>query len=119
MKQDEARALVRHILEDVFSEPTRVEEPAASVPVGFALEQNYPNPFNPSTFIRFQVPEDGWVTLSVYDVLGRDIAVLVNEPKSPGSYAVEFDATGLASGLYVYRLAAGSFTLARKMMLVK
>jgi hypothetical protein len=119
MKHDEARALVHYVLDERFNEVTDVGEPRPAVPAEFALEQNYPNPFNPSTSIRFQLAEQGWVTLAVYDLLGREIAVLVDGQKPAGIYAVEFDARTLASGMYVYRLSAGSFTQARKMMLVR
>jgi hypothetical protein len=90
-----------------------------TIPTAFALEQNYPNPFNPATVVRYQVAVAGQVTLAVYDLLGRQMAVLVNEVKAPGSYAVRFDAAGLPSGMYVYRLSAGGFSTARNMMLVK
>ena len=119
MQPDEARALVHYVLDTRFNEVTEAEDFGGSAPAAFALEQNYPNPFNPSTSIRFRVPEEGWVTLAVYDLLGREIATVVDGQKAPGSYAVEFDASGLASGLYVYRLTAGSFTQTRKMMLVR
>ncbi|MFI5236941.1 MAG: T9SS type A sorting domain-containing protein [Ignavibacteriales bacterium] len=97
------------------------EEPIASE---FILEQNYPNPFNPSTKIKFAVPsnfksEMSNVSLKVYNVLGNEVAVLVNEEKSEGSYEVEFTGTGLASGIYFYKLQAGSFIETRKMILLK
>jgi hypothetical protein len=88
-------------------------------PVGFALYQNYPNPFNPSTGIRYRVSGSGIVTLKVYDVLGREVATLVNERKTPGSYSVRFDASGLASGVYFYRLQAGSFAETKKLLLLR
>lgn len=99
------------------------------MPKTFRLEQNYPNPFNPETSIRFsvapQVPRDGKasgvndVKLSVFDLLGRELAVLVNERKAPGSYEVAFDGSRLASGVYVYRLTAGSFVRSKTMCLIK
>ena len=96
-------------------------------PLGFALLQNYPNPFNPTTVIRYQLPAPGGVEgsgvggvrLVVYDILGRELAVLVNEKKAPGSYEVRFDGSGLASGVYVYRLTAGNYAESRRMVLVK
>jgi hypothetical protein len=88
-------------------------------PVRFGLLQNYPNPFNPKTGIRFQVPGVSEVKLVVYDLMGREVAVLVNETKAPGNYEVSFDGSGLASGVYVYRLTAGSFLQSRTMLLVK
>lgn len=86
-----------------------------------SLEQNYPNPFNPATNIRYTVPAGGYrrTSLRVYDMLGREVATLVNEVKPPGTYAVRWDATGLASGVYFYRLEAGSFTSVKKLLLLK
>ncbi|NUN10373.1 MAG: T9SS type A sorting domain-containing protein [Ignavibacteriaceae bacterium] len=110
--------------------PTSVKE-TNNVPTGYALEQNYPNPFNPSTKIRYQVPENRGqgteirVTLKVYDVMGREVATLVNEEKAPGSYEVEFDAardavSPMASGVYYYRLKTGDkFVTTKKMVLLK
>jgi len=92
---------------------------APEVPRSFSLAQNYPNPFNPTTGVRFQVPGVSDVKLVVYDLLGREVAVLVNEKKAPGTYKVSFDASGLASGVYIYRLTAGSFTQAKQMLVVK
>jgi hypothetical protein len=94
-------------------------EDLPQAPVEFRLEQNYPNPFNPTTGIRFQVQGAGDVKLVVYDILGRDVAALVNEKKAAGSYEVRFDGAGLASGVYFYRLTAGSFVQSRKMILLK
>ncbi|QQS38331.1 MAG: T9SS type A sorting domain-containing protein [Ignavibacteriales bacterium] len=93
----------------------------------FYLEQNYPNPFNPSTKISWQSPVGSWQTLKVYDVLGNEVATLVNEYKTAGSYEVEFDASILSSGVYYYQLKAGdpssnsgqSFIQTRKMILIK
>ena len=93
--------------------------PVTELPDHFALSQNYPNPFNPSTVIRYQLPAAGSVRLVVYDMLGREVAVLVNETKNAGVHHVTFDAGGLASGVYLYRLQAGDFVQARKLMLVR
>jgi hypothetical protein len=95
-----------------------------SVPIRYALEQNFPNPFNPSTIIRYALPAGGPVSLTVYDVAGREVARLVNETQPAGTYEVRFDAAavrrgGLASGVYFYRVQAGSFSESRKMLLVK
>ncbi|MDZ7766498.1 MAG: T9SS type A sorting domain-containing protein [Melioribacteraceae bacterium] len=87
--------------------------------VDYSLEQNYPNPFNPTTVINYSVPLESKVKLIVYDVLGKEIAKLVNEEKSAGSYKVEFDASSLSSGIYFYTLTAGNFSETRKMMLLK
>jgi hypothetical protein len=92
------------------------ENPIASE---FKLEQNYPNPFNPSTVISYRLPVTSNVTLKVYDVLGNEIATLVNEEKPVGEYEVEFEGTGLPSGIYFYQLKAGSFIQTKKMVLLK
>lgn len=86
---------------------------------GYALGQNYPNPFNPRSTIRYDIPHTGIVTLSVYDVIGREVGNLVNERQEPGRYSVSFDAVTLSSGMYIYTLRSGRFTETRKMMLVK
>lgn len=83
------------------------------------LNQNYPNPFNPVTNIEYQIPEQTEVRLTVYDVLGRQVAVLVNDEQTAGSYTVSFDGSALSSGMYIYRLEAGSVTRTQQMMLVK
>ena len=94
-------------------------EVSVETPLVFALEQNYPNPFNPSTTIHYQVPDKGLVTLKVYDVLGKEAAVLVNEQKDPGSYSVNFNAAELASGVYFYQIKAGDFVKTKKMILLR
>ena len=93
--------------------------PADELPEGFALAQNYPNPFNPTTSITFELPSSGDLTLSVYDVLGRQVAVLASGPHPAGTHTVTMDAAGLQSGLYIYRLDAGDRSLTRTMSLVK
>ena len=85
----------------------------------FKLEQNYPNPFNPITNIRFQISNAGYITLKVYDILGNEVATLVDEIKPAGEYEVKFVGNGLASGVYFYRLKAGNFTKTMKMLLLK
>jgi len=99
-----------------------------SLPTQFALEQNYPNPFNPTTTIKYSIPTNvgdenfrplQMVTLKVYDILGNEVATLVNEQKSAGSYEVNFNANYLSSGVYIYRLNAGTFNSVRKMLLIK
>jgi predicted outer membrane repeat protein len=90
-----------------------------SVPLSYMLIQNYPNPFNPTTVVGYQLPVAGSVTLAVYDMLGREVAMLVNERKGPGSYTVEFHAAGLASGVYICRMNAGGFTESRRMLLLR
>ena len=88
-------------------------------PETFKLYQNYPNPFNPTTVIKFEVRGSGLVSLKVYNVLGQLVKTLVDKVESPGSHAVTFDAAGLASGVYFYRLAAGSYVMTKKMLLLK
>lgn len=85
----------------------------------YSLEQNYPNPFNPATQIGYSVSERGNVSLVVYDLLGREVASLVNEVKEPGSYKVNFNASNLPSGVYTYRIQSGNFVQTKKMMLMK
>jgi hypothetical protein len=98
---------------------TGVEDQINEIPSQFILEQNYPNPFNPSTIISFSIPASEFVTLKVYDILGREIATLVNEEKPAGSYEVNFDASALSSGIYFYTLKAGKFTETKKLILMK
>lgn len=90
-----------------------------SIPTSFVLEQNYPNPFNPETFINFHLPITSNVQLKVYDILGNEIATLVNEIKQPGFYNVKFNAEKLPSGVYIYKLQAGKYLAIKKMMLIK
>ncbi|QQS36602.1 MAG: T9SS type A sorting domain-containing protein [Ignavibacteriales bacterium] len=90
-----------------------------TIPSSFRMEQNYPNPFNPSTKIRFSVPEKSSVSLKVYDVLGNEVAELVNEDKEAGWYDISFDASGFASGVYIYRVIAGNFISTKKMLMIK
>jgi photosystem II stability/assembly factor-like uncharacterized protein len=97
---------------------TSVEEFVTKVD-NFILSQNYPNPFNPSTTIRYSIPTSEFVTIKVYDVLGNEIATLVNEDKPAGSYEVNFNAAKLSSGIYFYSLQAGSFTQTKKLILIK
>lgn len=85
----------------------------------FELSQNYPNPFNPSTTISWQSPVGSWQTLKVYDVLGNEVATLVNEYRNAGGYEVNFDANRLASGVYYYQLKAGNFIQTKKMIYLK
>jgi hypothetical protein len=91
----------------------------SDVPTEFVLAQNYPNPFNPSTSIRFNVPKLSHVKMVIYDVVGREVATLVNEMKQPGSYEAVFNAENFASGVYFYRFEAGDFTDVKKMVLIK
>ena len=90
-----------------------------TTPIEYALEQNYPNPFNPSTVIKYSIPQDGMVTLDVFNLLGEKVASLVNGLQQAGRYEVNFDASKLASGIYVYTINAGSFNSVKKMVLMK
>ena len=83
------------------------------------MKQNFPNPFNPVTNLEFGISDLGFVSLKVYDLLGKEVVTLVNEKQSPGTYQVEFDAGSLTSGVYFYRLTAGDFSDTKRMMLVK
>ncbi len=85
----------------------------------FELSQNYPNPFNPTTTIKFSIPNEKFVSLKVYDMLGREVSTLVNEVKFAGNYSVQFDAANLPSGIYFYTLHAGTYTATKKMILMK
>lgn len=100
--------------------PTSNEEEFAATPARFSLEQNYPNPFNPSTNIQFNLPASSEVTLEVFNMLGQKVATILNGEKlNAGSHTQKFDASSLASGMYVYRISAANFVQSRKMMLIK
>ncbi|MCK7520684.1 MAG: T9SS type A sorting domain-containing protein [Ignavibacteriales bacterium] len=86
------------------------QEEIINTPTDFVLNQNYPNPFNPTTTISFSIPSSAFTSLKVYDILGNEVATLVNEEKPAGSYEVSFNASSLSSGTYFYKLQAGSFT---------
>ena len=88
-------------------------------PKEFKLEQNFPNPFNPTTTIQYQLPQDAKVTLKVYDILGSEVATLINAEQEAGYYEVNWNASNLASGVYIYRLQTGSFVSEKKMMLLR
>jgi hypothetical protein len=90
-----------------------------SIPLQYALDQNYPNPFNPSTTIKFQMPLKGFVTLRIYDIIGRKVATLVNGFKEAGPHDVKFDASNLPSGVYFYRITAGTYAETKKLVLIK
>jgi hypothetical protein len=92
---------------------------ANGIPEKFSLEQNYPNPFNPQTKIKFALPKEGFVKLSVFDISGREVMNLVNEKLSAGSYEADFNASAFASGTYFYKIEAGNFVETKKMILVK
>jgi hypothetical protein len=90
-----------------------------SFPVEYVLEQNYPNPFNPVTKIKYSIPKHSFVTLQVFDMLGREIKTLVNENKTAGEYEINWNAEGYPSGVYFYKLITDEFTEQKKMVLIK
>jgi hypothetical protein len=108
---DKVRIIFRNPLVGVTETP--------ALPFAFALHQNYPNPFNPTTNVGFTVQGSGLVSLRVFDLLGKEVATLVDEPLNGGSYETIFNANGLASGVYFYRLNAGPFLQTRKFILAK
>ena len=114
---DSANEIINAINSELLKQGN--EDDAKVIPDGFALQQNYPNPFNPSTTIRYSISTSEFVTLKVFDVIGNEVATLVNEEKPAGSYEVKFDAAGLSSGLYFYKLKTGSFIETKKMLLLK
>jgi len=99
--------------------PIGIEPISNEVPIGFLLAQNYPNPFNPNTKIRFSIPKSTLTKLTIYDVTGRVMAILVNEELKPGKYEVDWDASHRASGIYYYKLEAEGFAETKKMVVVK
>lgn len=114
----DANGLTSASLNDIMVTDTE-DEAIFSVPDRFELKQNYPNPFNPSTTISYTVPENGLVQLEVYDINGRKVATLINQVQSVGQYQVSFDASSLASGVYLYTLKSGSFIQTNRMVLLK
>jgi hypothetical protein len=120
--EDGGRVMISDTAAADFTAELRSQLP---MPTAYALEQNYPNPFNPVTTIRYNLPVGQSfltvypVSLKVYDMLGRLVATLVDEEQSPGYKSLTFDASNLASGMYIYKLSAGTFTQARKMVVVK
>jgi len=102
-----------------YSALTNLSTAPGSVPNQFRLYQNYPNPFNPVTHLEFGIPDLGFVSLKVYDMLGKEAKTLINEIKPAGIYSVEFDGSDLPSGIYYYKIESGNFTQVRKMILVK
>ena len=102
-----------------LSEIVGVNDPGVNIPKDFLLGQNYPNPFNPVTNIKYQIAKSSYVQLKIYDLLGKEVATLVNSQLQPGTYSVLWDGTNYPSGVYFYRIQSGSFTDAKKMTLVK
>jgi len=116
---DRAGGADQEIYTGVVSLPVSVGNQISDRPEFFSLSQNYPNPFNPSTRIVYRVGSQGVVSLRVYDVLGRELATLVNELKQPGTYEVTWNAGSMASGVYIYRLQSDAFYRARRMIITK
>jgi hypothetical protein len=117
--QTRQASVMAHILSLDTTVFTAVQEFDNLLPGKYVLSQNYPNPFNPSTQIRYSMPRSGLVTLKVFNLLGQEVALLVNQQQSAGNYTVDFNAKGLASGVYVYRLQAENIALSKSMVLVK
>ena len=102
-----------------FDLVTYAEESNNHNDISYNLNQNYPNPFNPTTTIVYSVPQRSFISLVVYNAIGQQVSVLANEEKEAGTYRINFDASGLPSGIYFYRLSAGSFVTTKKMILLK
>ena len=96
-----------------------VNDVTVGVPEKFELVQNYPNPFNPSTVISYNLAEGNFISLKIYNELGKEVAALVNERQNAGSYSISFDGSNLPSGLYYYKLESGGFVDTKKMLLIK
>jgi hypothetical protein len=118
--QKTTRTVVINTTISLYDSPTDVEQMNSNLPTSFNLQQNYPNPFNPTTVINYQIPVASNISLKVYDMLGRNVATLVNEKKEVGFYSVTFNADErLASGIYLYCLQAGSFMETKKLVLLR
>jgi len=102
-----------------YDSPVFVEQKDSGLPESFILYQNYPNPFNPATSIQYTIGSKQFVSIKIYDLLGREIATLINEEKPAGNYEIKFDGSELSSGTYFYKLIAGSFVETKKMILLK
>ena len=119
MKKILLQSLLKRVLEQFELIPPNDVKDEFSLVADFELFQNYPNPFNPGTSIKYAVNSAQFITLKVYDLLGNEIATLANEEKPAGIYEVEFTGKQLPSGIYFYQLKAGSFTITKKMVLIK
>jgi hypothetical protein len=113
------RDALKAAMDDLVELTNGIADLGGGVPSAFGLDQNYPNPFNPTTQIRFSVPHDGFVSLKVFDMKGKEVAALAEGARSAGSYTVLFDGTGLASGVYFYRLTSDQGAETRKFNLLK
>jgi hypothetical protein len=119
LADDEIAVFVQWIMGGAKEVPVTADVAQTGVPLRLELAQNYPNPFNPSTTLTFALPTAGNARLVVYDMLGRQVAVLLNETLGAGEHRVAFNAAGLASGTYTYRLSAGDQILTKRMLLVR
>jgi len=129
MNQEQARSFIQYILTTKFDEVMPLDDNIYEIPSAYQLYQNYPNPFNPSTTIRYSIPEDGFVKLAVYNMLGEEVTTLVNTQQKAGRYEVNFSAKGgsasggnaynLSSGVYVYRIETANFITSKKLILMK
>lgn len=112
-------AIITNTIVTIVAEPSGIILTSTGMPVSYALHQNYPNPFNPTTKINFDIPKQSVVKLVIYDMLGREVSTLVNGQLNPGQYSADWNGSGLASGMYFYKLEAGSFSQIKKMILIK
>ncbi|MBK8550650.1 MAG: T9SS type A sorting domain-containing protein [Ignavibacteria bacterium] len=102
-----------------YSQSTGIQAISENIPAKFYLFQNYPNPFNPSTNLEFGISDSRFASLKIYDLLGNEVATLVNERLNQGTYKVKFNGNDLSSGIYFYRLSAGDYTDTKRMLLIK
>jgi len=112
-------AAVTRIQNFAYSSSVGINQVSAETPAGFSLFQNFPNPFNPTTIIKFEIPKASFVKLAVYDIAGREAAMLVNNNLIAGKYEYSFEGSSLSGGVYFYRLITESFSSTKKMVLVK
>lgn len=119
IREQQAKSFMYKLLSEKFGEVTSIESNKNDLPDKYNLSQNYPNPFNPATTIKYSIPEQSKVKLTVYDILGRKVRELVNTLQSSGNYSVTFKAEGLTSGIYIYTLEAGKFKSSKKLIFLK
>ena len=114
----EVTDISNHIIESDNNGNTEVEK-VTELPTEFSIDQNYPNPFNPVTTINYSIPNTQYTILKIYDITGKEVMTLVNETKPAGRYLVKFDGSNLGSGVYFYKITAGSFSAVKRMFLIK
>ncbi len=102
-----------------YQQSTEVNSNNIKIPSAYSLEQNYPNPFNPVTRIEYSIPKEGYVSLSIYNMLGEKVRQLVDEVKSPGTYIVDWDASAFSSGVYFYNIKSGNYAESKKLTLLR